>query len=113
MSAYELTFPQVPKRRADGRFTKGFKPHNKGKKWSEWMSEEGQKKVLASQKHYGRKDIGGCNKKEIIMTDSNGKEWYFESAVKCAEKIGGYPTNICKCCHGKRKTHKGFTFRYL
>ena len=49
MSSYELTFaqhPQTDRNLKTGRFIKGMTPHNKGKKWADFMDRRKQKKVL-------------------------------------------------------------------
>jgi len=37
----------------------------------------------------------------------------YKTAKAAAEAIGGTPGHITACCKGKRKSHKGFTFKYL
>jgi predicted GIY-YIG superfamily endonuclease len=37
----------------------------------------------------------------------------FKSATECANEINTSVTNISRCCKGKAKTHKGYTFEYL
>lgn len=113
----ELYIPKErPQRNAvNGRYLKGVKPHNKGRKWSEWMSEEAQQRVRERLKFIGRPrmDIGGWNKKSVIMIDKDGKEYYFESSV-AAEKVTGVPCrNIRYCCNGERKTSGGYKWHYF
>ena len=44
------------------------------------------------------------------LTDNSKIE--FESASE-AERVGGFTrTNICACCKGKQKYHKGYTWKY-
>ena len=41
---------EVPKRNAvNGRFLKGHVPHNKGKKWIEWMDMRKAKKIKTTE----------------------------------------------------------------
>lgn len=35
------------------------------------------------------------------------------SSIQEARRQGFSQSNICSCCNGKRKTHKGFQWRYL
>lgn len=63
----ELRLPPEPVEKVNkktGCFLKGHVPHNKGKKWSEWMDGRKQKKVkrIALQNLRPRPEIGGWNK---------------------------------------------------
>lgn len=37
----------------------------------------------------------------------------FETAMECAEKIGGNHRHINDCLRGRQKTHRGYHFKYL
>ena len=50
------------------------------------------------------KQIGAFKNGEIIMS--------FKSIAE-AQRQGFSQGNICSCCNGNRKTHKGFEWRYL
>lgn len=75
--------PETPERNPlNGRFNKVHVPHNKGKKWIEWMDRRKHKKVLKigiNNLKKGRKNICGWNKKPVIMIEKDGKHTYFES----------------------------------
>ena len=50
--------------------------------------------------------------KTVLQYDLNGnliKEW--KSINECGRN-GFKKSNICKCCNGKQKTHKGFIWKY-
>ena len=48
----------------------------------------------------------------IIGTNiSDGTTVYFVSLNDCLKK-GFTPSCVCKCCKGKRKTHKGYAWKY-
>lgn len=103
--------PIIPNRDAKtGRFVNGNTPHNKGRKMSEWMDADKMKRVIENAKKNlrSRYDIGGKNKKPIIMIDKEGKHYYFESSY-AAERITGIKSrNIRNCCKGKQKTAGGY-----
>lgn len=51
--------------------------------------------------------------KSIQMLDENGmiiREFY--SIHEASREVGAEPSNIVKVCTGKRKTHKGYKWRY-
>ena len=100
--------PAKPKyQRNKGRFVKGHTPHNKGKKWSEWMSEEGQAKALSGLYHGGRHGIGGQNAIAIVGINKDGKECFFDSSKDAERKTGIDARNIRHCCEGHRKRAGG------
>lgn len=86
----------------NGQFLKGIVPHNKGKKWSEWMDENKQKKVLKNLQRKGNPNIGGNNARKIIGI-KNGKFCVFESSKDAERKLSICARNIRTVCHGKRK----------
>lgn len=50
-------------------------------------------------------------------TDNNVLEWYesyiaLNSVRKVGEKFNVDPSTISACCRGKRKAHKGYTWKY-
>lgn len=94
----------------NGRFLKGHIPHNKGKKWSEWMDGRKQRKVrrIASQNIHGRPDIGGWNKRAVIMLDDEGNRAYFESSAEAGRATGIIARNIRYVCDKKRKHAGGY-----
>ena len=101
--------------RKNGRFVKGMIPHNKGKKWDEWMDGRKQKKVLKNlevRRKYGNPDLPGWNRKPIIAI-KDGKEYWFESATMAAKTLNIQRVNISKVIYGKRKRCGGFQFKYV
>lgn len=87
-----------------GRFLKGNVPHNKGKKWNDYMDMRKARKVkrIGMLNLRGRSDIGGWNKKQVIGI-KNGRFSVFESATKAANLLQIERRNISHCCEGKRK----------
>ena len=108
MSSYELTFTDKPKTDRNlktGRFIKGMTPHNKGKKWSEWMDGRKQKRVkkqALANLDKGRRTkgrlYGGRPKRKVIAVTDEGEFFVFAHAKKAVEWSGGCPNNIRRCC---------------
>ena len=43
----------------------------------------------------------------------DGHKIYFSSAQNAKNTAGFSQSNICSCLHGRRKTHKGYTWHYV
>lgn len=102
----ELTKEGYPARNLrTGTFLKGHIPHNKGRKWTDWMDMRKARKVLriGMKNLKGRSDIGGWNKKPVVVVTQDGRWGVFESAASAARKTGLTRRNIAHCCEGKRK----------
>lgn len=52
------------------------------------------------------------SKKVMAISTTENKVLVFQSITQ-AEKLGFNSSYICKCCQGKQKTHKGYTWRYF
>lgn len=92
--------------RQNGQFLKGHIPHNKGKKWTDYMDMRKAKKIIRIGKKNlvpGNNNIGGWNKKKVVMVTPKGNRAVFESATDAAEKMGLIRRNISHCCEGKRR----------
>ena len=99
----------------NGQFLKGHVPHNKGKKWSDYMDMRKAKRILriAKKNLKPRMDIGGWNKRAVIALDENGKLLGWFSSSKEAEcKTGICSRNINSVCNGKRKHAGGFRWEF-
>lgn len=99
----------------NGQFLKGHIPHNKGKKWSDYMDGRKAKRVkrIATKNLRPRMDIGGWNKKPIVaLDDNNNIVAWFESASEAQRKTGIASPNIRKACLGERKHAGGFKWEY-
>jgi hypothetical protein len=105
--------PEIPKyNRLNGQFLKGHEPHNKGKKWSEWMDGRKAKKVLriAKRNLKGRADFGGWNKKPIVAIKGDVFYGVFSSCIEASEKMKLQRRNISHVVNGNRKTCGGYKF---
>lgn len=104
-----------PKRKPKGRFAKGHVPHNKGKKWSEWMDGRKRRKVLKCLelgRIKGNPNIGGWNRKAVVGISIEGKVCIFESSRDAGKKLGIEERNIRSCCEGKRNLAGGIFFQW-
>lgn len=93
-----------------GRYLKGSTPHNKGKKWNDYMDKRKIKRIkrIAIKNLRPRMDIGGWNARKVVAVDAEGNFFLSPSAVKASEKTGICRRNICSCCNGKRKHAGGY-----
>lgn len=105
--------------KTNGRFAKGHTPHNKGKKWSEFMSEQGQRNSkkgwnnLELHRPTKRPDTAGRCRKPVVAINLFGKLFVFPDTKKAAEfLVGGCRANISHCCrcnhNGLKPTYKPF-----
>lgn len=124
----ELYLPPefTPRRTEHGRFVKGCEPHNKGKKWSEWMSKRAQKRAAKgwkNLKHHrpSHPEGSGRPKRPIIAVKDDGSWIWLPDATKALTWLGeGRKENINRCCkqnevkHVNQKTGKVNTdHRYM
>jgi hypothetical protein len=88
----------------NGRFLKGHEPHNKGKKWEDYLDMRKAKRIkrIAIKNLKCNPNIGGWNKKQVIGIKENRIIGVFESATKAAERLKIQRRNIAHCCAGKR-----------
>lgn len=104
MDYIELKRPQYNLR--NGQFLKGHIPHNKGKKWEEYMDMRKARRIIRIAKmnlRHGNPNIGGWNKRQVVMVTPKGNWVVFESATEAASKMGLERRNISHCCQGKRQ----------
>lgn len=53
---------------------------------------------------------GGKNKKAVMCVETGE---VFESCVEAAESVNGFNGQINRCCHGKRKHHHGYSWKFV
>jgi hypothetical protein len=111
MAYGEISLPPL-KPIIKGRFNKGNVPHNKGKKWSEWMDGRKCKKVLKGLHRNGRKDIGGWQAKKIVCVFDGKVIGSFAHSNEAQEKTNICSRNIRSVCAGKRKKAGVFQWFY-
>lgn len=99
----------------NGQFLKGHVPHNKGKKWEEWMDMRKAKRIIriGTKNLKYNHNIGGWNKRAVFAFDKEGNvAGWFESAEDAARKTGICSRNIRAVCYGKRKYAGGFMWEF-
>ena len=95
----------------NGQFLKGNTPHNKGKKWNEWMDMRKAKRVkrIGMRNLHGRSDIGGWNAQPVFAIDKDGNTvGWFASSRDAERKTGICARNIRAVLGGKRKHAGGY-----
>ena len=110
----------------NGHYTKGHVPHNKGRRWNEYLGLEQQKKILAAATWNLRNHLHDprpataerCRKPLIGLTD-DGNVRYFSHAQAAANWIVGSRACVNRCCrlnasHGTNTDHryKGIRFYF-
>lgn len=102
--------PERPQRNlVNGQLLKGCIPHNKGKKWSDYMPEEKCKMLSAKVKNNLSNIAGGRNAEPIVALDSEGNVvGWFESASDAQRKTGINSHSIRKVLRGIYKHAGGF-----
>lgn len=103
--------PERPSRNpVNGRFLKGHTPHNKGKRWSDYMDMRKAKKI----KRIGMKNlvrnyqIAGWNAKPVVAVENGEIAGIYPSASEAGRKMGICSRNIRSCYSGKRKSAGGY-----
>ena len=112
----ELYLPPIlPERNAKGQFYKKHIPHNKGKKWADYLDARHYDKILKcleiGQKK-GRPSIGGWNRKKIVGV-KNGKCGVYDSSCEAERRLGIIARNIRKCCRKERNHAGGIRWFYF
>lgn len=105
--------PERPKRNAvTGHFLPGHTPHNKGKKWSEYVGKRAQKRMAKGWKNLelhrnknGRPDTAGRCRKEVIAVEDDGTWHHFTYLGTAAQWIGGSRENVGRCCRSNQERH--------
>lgn len=98
----------------NGQFLKCHIPHNKGKKWSDYIDMRKAKRIIriAKQNLKCRSDIGGCNKKKIVGIKDGKFIGVFESSNDAERKLGIQARNIRSVCNCKRNHAGGIKWFY-
>ena len=100
---------KLSKNPLNGRFLKGHTPHNKGKKWVDYldMRKARRMKKNLQKGRVGNSSIAGWNKRSVIGIKDGKIIGVFESASEAGRKTAINGRNISSCCNGKRKTCGG------
>jgi hypothetical protein len=113
----ELYLPPLRsnRNRPNGRFLKGCIPHNKGKKWADYMDMGKAKGVLDNLKKYrqaGNPKMYGWNKRKVIGIKDRKIVAVFESAEEAARKLSISASAIRNCCLGRSRRSLGVSWYY-
>lgn len=95
-----------------GRFMKNSIPHNKGKKWKDYIDGRKKRRMLKGLelgRKQGNPNLAGANALKIVGI-KNGKFCVFESSEDAFRKTNICARNIRSCCSGKRKTAGGVSW---
>ena len=68
------------------------------------LSEETRRKLSQATNY---------RKTPIVAIDKNGKVKIFESQIECSRQLNLDRRHISNCLKGSRKSHKGYTFKYV
>lgn len=105
------TIQDITKRNSvSGRFMKGHKPFNKGKKAKEYMSAKSYNKMISGLARNGNPNIGGCNRKSVVAIKDGKLLGAFSSSVQAAKVFNVWASNIRKVCKGERHHAGGYQF---
>lgn len=103
----------IPHKRAyrnpiNGRFLKGITPHNKGKKWADYIPEAKKNNMLKGLTlgRCGYNKIGGINAKKVVAIKDGEIYAMYDSACDAERKLGICSRNIRSCC-AKKRAHAG------
>ena len=88
----------------NGRFLKGITPHNKGKKWADYIPTAKKKNMLKnlSLGRCGNSKIGGINAKKVVAIKDGAIYAMYNSSSEAERKLGICGRNIRSCCAKKR-----------
>lgn len=82
------------------QFQIGNTPHNKGRRWQEWMSVEGH---AANRRPHHRSPLSGKQKKQVVAVFEDGEWVVFPHAEPAAKWIDCRAANIRRCCQFNQK----------
>ena len=88
----------------NGQFLKGHTPHNKGKRWSDYMGKRKQRRCAKGWKNLDlhrpttRPDTAGRCRKQVIAVMDDGRWFHFAYLGDAAKWVGGSRENVGRCC---------------
>lgn len=78
----------------------------------EWVTIKENCNYGSRIQRIAKKTTNGKLSKKVLQLSLTGKLIREYPSVKEAERNGFNHCNICQCCNGKQKTHKGFRWEY-
>lgn len=99
MSNWELKIgpERVSRNPVTGRFVKGCTPHNKGKRWGEYMSKQKQEEQIKRLRQI-RRDHPTKPKVKVVAVNNHGRFVFFDSVTEASIWAGTCDANIHHCC---------------
>ena len=85
---------------------------NKEKSTIEWATYEENNNYGTRNERIFEKTTNGKLSKPVLQLSLTGELIREYPSTKEAERNGFNHCNICQCCNGKQKTHKGFRWMY-
>ena len=85
---------------------------NKEKSTIEWATYEENNNYGTRNQRIFEKTTNGKLSKPVLQLSLDGELIREYPSIKEAERNGFNHCNICQCCNGKQKTHKGFRWMY-
>ena len=85
---------------------------NKEKSTIEWATYEENNNYGTRNERIFEKTTNGKLSKPVLQLSLTGELIREYPSIKEAERNGFNHCNICQCCNGKQKTHKGFRWMY-
>ena len=85
---------------------------NKEKSTIEWATYEENNNYGTRNQRIFEKTTNGKLSKPVLQLSLDGELIREYPSIKEAERNGFNHCNICQCCNGKQKTHKGFRWEY-
>ena len=85
---------------------------NKEKSTIEWATYEENNNYGTRNQRIFEKTTNGKLSKPVLQLSLTGELIREYPSIKEAERNGFNHCNICQCCNGKQKTHKGFRWMY-
>ena len=96
----------------NGQFLKGHTPHNKGRKWNEYMGKRMQKRAakgwanLDKYRPKTRPDNCGRCRLQVVAVFDDGKWTVLPYIGAAGEWIGGNRENVRRCCQLNKARHR-------
>lgn len=111
MSELYIPIERPTRNFVNGRFLKGHVPHNKGKKWGDYIKSRRKINNMRKGLELGRKgnpNIAGINSRPVVAIKDGELIAVFSSSNDAERKTGICGRNIRSCCSGKRNTAGGY-----
>lgn len=95
----------------NGQFVKGHTPHNKGKRWGDYMKKSSQRRSAKGWRNLDiyrpktRPDNAGRCRKAVVAVNDDGQWVVIPHIGAAGEWIGGSRENVRRCCMSNAERH--------